>query len=280
LNLILDNTQVLVRAATALKPPKLYLCGFPKSGLHLADRMALALLQQNNPAKNWLGTNAWTIDRHRLEKLPFQLAKLRPGQFIKGHTGYLKSIEFLMAEVLRIGIVFVYRDLRDVAVSQAHHMISPSEDQFFPRKEYYRKMSAEEILLHVIEGDENIDGLFERWETFAGWLDCDWALCMPFERMINNRSLAANQFFDYVYDVALRDSGIDGFLDNRSGIRQYAVQGILTEMNVNPEISPTFRTGRIGNWKEEFTPKVTEAFKAHDNGWLVRLGYEKDDTWQ
>ncbi len=41
----------------------------------------------------------------------------------------------------------------------------------------------------------------------------------------------------------------------------------------------TFRTGQIGSWKEVFTPRHKELFKAKMGKELIELGYEKDDTW-
>jgi len=43
--------------------------------------------------------------------------------------------------------------------------------------------------------------------------------------------------------------------------------------------SVTFRKGDVGGWRETFTEEHKDLFKKHDNGWLVKLGYEKDENW-
>ena len=254
-----------------IQPPKLYLCGFPKAGLHLADRMAVAMLQPWNAENNWFGTNAWTIKRHRLDDAAFVLGSLKRGYYIKGHLGYLKSFEILFS-VLGIAVVFIYRDLRDVVVSQAYHMMSDREDLYLPGREKYQGMSKEDVMLIAIQGDEVVDPLFDRWETYAGWVDCEWVLTMPFEEMVLKRERAARTFFEYIHDWAMKDSGTTGAMTN-TRVRQAIIRCIIAEMS-HTEMSPTYRKGKTGGWKKEFTPAVERAFYDADrNGWMERLGY-------
>jgi sulfotransferase 6B1 len=43
--------------------------------------------------------------------------------------------------------------------------------------------------------------------------------------------------------------------------------------------STTFREGKIGAWKEYFTPEHKDLFKKHAGQILIDLGYEKDFNW-
>ena len=270
--------------AKVMQIPKMYINGFPKAGLHLANRMAMGMFKQHYAPQNWFGTNAWFTDRHILEQVGSYLGALQPGEYIKGHTGYLKSIEAVCIW-LGIGVVLVYRDFRDVAVSHMYHVLNDelADDGELPllphpNKQIYRDLgSNENILLAIIEGIGEFPGMFERWETFAPWLDSEWAMSISFEVMRNNPHLAASKFFDYCQDL---DNQINGThrLPMNDPIRKTAIDGIMLEMSVRK--SPTFRKGLVGGWREEFTPAVVDCFKEHDNGWLVELGYEKDDKWQ
>jgi hypothetical protein len=263
-----------------INPPKLFICGFPKSGMHLAVRYALGMLTQWDPEDNWYGTNAWDNEPNVkiLEGAALVLGSVKRGQYIKGHLAYVQAVESVL-QILGFGLMFVYRDLRDVIVSQAYHFMSEDEVRFiFKHRDYYQGMSKEEIMLRAINGDENIDGIIERWEKFAGWLDCDWILPMRFEEMVLKRERAAKRFFEYVYNKALEDSGVEvQKLDDR--IRKAALHCILAESE-QKEMSVTFRKGKVGQWKHEFTPAVKAAFKERDvNNWLVELGYAKDKDW-
>ncbi|MBU2099597.1 MAG: hypothetical protein KKD00_12600, partial [Gammaproteobacteria bacterium] len=66
---------------------RLYLNGFPKSGLHLAELMVSAIFKPVRPDHNWYGTNAWTTELKNLDKSP-KLAAIEPGHYLKGHSGW------------------------------------------------------------------------------------------------------------------------------------------------------------------------------------------------
>jgi len=256
-----------------MKAPKLYLCGFPKSGLHAAERMALGMFQPME--HGWFGTNAWGTEKHNLEIAALHLGYLQHGSYIKGHTGYLKTLEALLVG-LGIGVVFVYRDLRDVIVSQAHHIMTSegSDDLNHPGADLYAD-NLVDVMAQIIEGLDKYVGIIERWETFAPWLDCDWILPMRFEDMIKTPERECGRFFDYVYEFAKSDSNVSGVLLDKN-IRQQAISGMLLEMK-QTQMSPTFRKGKVGAWKRAFTPELVKLFKENDNGWLHKLGYAKKD---
>jgi hypothetical protein len=50
--------------------------------------------------------------------------------------------------------------------------------------------------------------------------------------------------------------------------------------SIDPQRSPTFRSGKVGGWREHFTPEITALFKQEASDLLVQLGYEKDMDWQ
>jgi len=258
----------------------MYINGFPKAGLHLAERMAYGLYVKPQEQSHWLGTNAWTVKMHDLEAVGGRLGSLRPGEFFKGHMGHLKSVEAIMT-ILGVGCVFVYRDLRDVAVSQMYHVLTRSDKKLNHdgKREYRRikrKQGKEGVLIAIIEGIDGFPGLIERWETFAPWLESEWALSVKFEDIRRDHWKAANQFFDYSFKLAGLIAEKD--IDIEPKVQSAFVKRIVTEMGFRN--TATFRKGISGEWRKEFTPKVIECFKAHDNGWLERMGYEKDDTWQ
>ena len=45
------------------------------------------------------------------------------------------------------------------------------------------------------------------------------------------------------------------------------------------DVSPTFRKGVIGGWREHFDPEITQMFKAVASEQLIRFGYETDSDW-
>jgi hypothetical protein len=51
------------------------------------------------------------------------------------------------------------------------------------------------------------------------------------------------------------------------------------ETSINPKKSPTFRSGKTGEWKKHFTDEHKKIFKEVAGDLLVKLGYEKDNNW-
>lgn len=258
--------------------PTLYLNGFPKSGLHLAVRYVLGMdLKAHNPTYNWMGTNPWTVEMSNLHIWGKNVATLQEGEFVKGHTGYLKTIEALFI-MLGIGVVFVYRDLRDVVVSQMFHVLNKDDERYkHPNKALYQSMkSNEDVMLAIIEGADKYDGIISRWETYAPWLDSEWILPLRYEEMISNQYNTANKIYDYSLDIMQKSSDIVGVAPPE--FRNIMLQRMIGEAN-NRKMSPTYRKGKSGGWRDHFTPKVIDSFKRHDNGWLVKLGYEESEDW-
>jgi hypothetical protein len=59
--------------------------------------------------------------------------------------------------------------------------------------------------------------------------------------------------------------------------RERAIQ-VLAE-HIDPGRSPTFRSGRVGGWKEQFSPENKRLFKDVAGELLIRLGYESNLDW-
>jgi hypothetical protein len=49
--------------------------------------------------------------------------------------------------------------------------------------------------------------------------------------------------------------------------------------NIDPQRSPTFRSGKAGGWRSQFNPQHKMIFKEISGDLLIRLGYEKDNDW-
>lgn len=264
--------------------PKYVLNGFPKAGLHLAELM-LAPVVLPQPADglfrdHWVGTfrgHAWTADWLPLRTITFRLSRLQAGRLVKGHLGWAHDLEQFLY-LSGAALVFVYRDLRDVAVSQTHHILNPDDHRYeHPDKAIYQEMSFDAALGAVIEGLGPYPGILERWALYAPWLGCEWVLQMPFERMREQPDLAAQQLLEY---GLRRVSGAIG-LEMRLDETEYAgLVELMVAAAAQRRLSPTFRKGQVGGWRDVFTEQHKASFKAHDaEGWLVRLGYESDKEW-
>lgn len=250
---------------------KLYLNGFPKSGLHLARQMALCYCRPLF-LKNWVGTfkaNGWSSEWVDLDRPLKLLAALgvSPMSFTKGHSGYHPVIAGCLRSA-RVCTVFVYRDFRDVAVSQMYHILSDDDERFVhPGKDKYRALGNKDAVLRaVITGLDEYPGLITRWAQYASWLDQDWVLALSYEDMRLRPEIAAGRFLEHMlsaYDIAL------------SSVEDMELEtSHLVDALGDTHKASTFRRGLVGGWKEYFNPELEQVFKDHDiDNWLERLGY-------
>jgi len=252
--------------------PPLYLNGFPKSGLHMADLMASALYAPFM-TKNWLGTNAWTNMKLNMNRLSI-LSLLKPGQYIKGHSGHTEELERMLTG-LGFCVVLIYRDLRDVVVSQAYHILSDDENLKHPARELYPN-DLQGVMKTVITGLSEYDGIFDRWAEYEKWLYKPWVLPVKYCDMRKHTNRVARDFLKYVASMEMFYSGKKELQVSRDAINQQ----INAMISNTRKKSITFRKGKTGQWRYEFTPEIVSLFKEYDKtDALVRLGFEKDRNW-
>jgi hypothetical protein len=58
---------------------------------------------------------------------------------------------------------------------------------------------------------------------------------------------------------------------------QAAARTVISRLD--PQRSPTFRTGKSGGWRKAFTEEHKHLFKEVAGDLLIRLGYEINSDW-
>lgn len=263
--------------------PKVYLNGFPKSGLHFAELMVQRVVNTytKGPMSDmpWVGT---TDDRgFSLKTVPDMRLRywiwgtLPSGYYVKGHVYYDEEVAHFL-DLCGMSVIFIYRDLRDVAVSQVHQILD-SGDNPYPGKEFYQGMDFDEVLMVVIRGIGRYPGLIERWDHFSGWMDCDWVLPVNFEEMKEEPQATARNMLEY---FLLRMAGALGTSFQIDDVRFTEIIEEMVEGGKRTHLSPSFRKGEIGNWEEAFSDEHKTVFKEAGGGKkLMELGYAKDEDW-
>ena len=268
--------------------PRWFLNGFPKAGTHLLVSMMNAhanpMPSMQFQPKEWLGTfhfNSWSDKWADIRKVAYSFGHLRPGYFYKGHCGHRADLETFMW-FLGVAHVMIYRDFRDVAVSQTHHILSERGEWKHQDKDAYRELGGfDEALAAVIAGLQTercyYPGVMERWALYAPWLDVAWVLNISYEEGRTDPVAVAKRLIEYglwrlcdIFEVEMIEPG-EGFEEMAQA---------MAEASQDTEHSPTFRRGVVGGWREAFTDKHKRLFKESDKqNWLVRLGYESSADW-
>ena len=195
--------------------PKYLVNACPKHGLHLA---AMLVEGASNPMpdsiytdRNWVGTFgdfSFGTRWQDMERWCFIMSRLRQGHYYRGHVGYRYDISEFM-RLGRVAHVFMYRDLRDAAVSHAYHVINKSGVKFnHLSKSMYWAIEAEggfdAVLEAVITGIGPYPGCVQLFEAYAPWLAEEWIHAVKFEDAIVELEDTATGILEYGMDQITR----------------------------------------------------------------------------
>ncbi|MCK5558791.1 MAG: sulfotransferase domain-containing protein [Candidatus Hydrogenedentes bacterium] len=252
------------------RPPFL-INAFPKSGTHLVAQICRPLAEPNPTFAARVGLRplryiathdygGWGIRFRQVGEVLSDLALLEENQFGAGH---LAAMEYVIAWIEKhsVPMIFVYRDLRDIAVSETYHIEAPKDFLYHPyKKKFNRLADHQERLRAVICGYDGYPGLRFRWEQYAAWLDFEWILPVRFR--------------DARLEPKQTAQAILGYLEWRTGIHYDEGFVDLMVKSITPSGSPTFRKGRVGDWKEEFDEETGAAAERELGDWTRELGFD------
>jgi hypothetical protein len=252
--------------------PVLLGISFPKSGTHLLDQILLGFANVAPYAKRLHSFYAEYEGESGAKRTPEQalrwLDALRPRDVASAH---LFARPGTVARVCSQKFVpyFIFRDPRDVVVS---HVFYVTEMELrHVHHTYYKSLPDFDARLKVSilgrpDSDVEFPDIAARFTPYLGWLDHDEVLAIHFEDLIHDRALALTRIMDHLLTRAPLPS-----------TRQLIMDSL--ESSINPTRSPTFRSGKTGEWKKHFTEEHKKIFKDVAGDLLVKLGYEKNSNW-
>jgi hypothetical protein len=277
----LRRWQVLLRwrRLTFNGTPVLFANSFPKSGTHLLTQVMHAFTRFGMAVESGLPAIV-TFDgfsgRQRSEQeILDDLLRLLPGDIAYGHVhAFPGAVEVLC----RAGFAayFILRDPRDVAVSHVHYVAEMAPNHIHHR--YYHEVlqNFDQRLEASIRGvpilelekaagkcvPEPLPDILSRVEPYLGWLEQPEVLVLRYEDFIRERQATLERVLGH---AARR-----GFAP---AVERSAVLRSL-EQSIDPQRSPTFRSGKIGGWRSAFKEQHLRLFAQTTGDLLERLGYE------
>jgi hypothetical protein len=110
-------------------------------------------------------------------------------------------------------------------------------------------------------------GIRQRFEPYLGWLERPEVLVLRFEDFVQHKRQILEKILAHAAGCGFKYSaGTEQALD-------------ILEQAIDPSQSPTFRSGKVGGWKANFTLEHKELFKQVTGDLLLRLGYEETEDW-
>ncbi|MFZ5856402.1 MAG: sulfotransferase domain-containing protein [Chloroflexota bacterium] len=266
------RTQISLRNLGSEGRPILLGISFPKSGTHLLDQILLGFSKVAPFAKRVHSFYAEYEGETGRKRAPEQaltwLDSLRPLDVASAH---LFARPEAASRVTGSGFVpyFIFRDPRDVVVSHVFYVTEMEARHV--HHDYYASLPDFDTRLNVsILGRPDADieflNIAERFVPYLGWLDCPEVLTIHFEDLIHERAATLTRIMDHLLARAPIPAPRERILD-------------ALETSINPSKSPTFRSGKTGEWKKYFKEEHKRVFKEVVGDLLVRLGYEKNNDW-
>jgi Sulfotransferase domain len=258
--------------------PILLSISFPKSGTHLLDQILLGFSRVAPFSRRLHSFYAEYEGESGRKRSPEQalrwLESLHPGDIASAH---LFARPEAIARVTTPAFVpfFIFRDPRDVVVSHVFYVTEMEPNHV--HHTYYQSLPDFEARLKIsILGRPNADVEFPditaRFAPYVDWLDQPSVMKIHFEDLIHNRIGTLDRIIDHFLGRVplhtLSPKGADRRLLRES-----------LETSINPGKSPTFRSGKTGEWKKYFTDEHKHIFKDVAGDLLIRLGYEENNDW-
>jgi hypothetical protein len=225
--------------------------GIPTSGTSVP-------LGVNSPF--WIGLNEF---RERLQQLG-------PGTYATGHLPFAPETVRLLDQN-GIKMVLILRDPRDVAVSLTHHILTVGEPTL---RSHYLSLSPAERLMTSLTGwrDDSAAvgflGIRERLESVLPWAHLATTYSTTFERLVGPEGGGTRE--SQTYEIRAIGEHL-GFLWTNGNLDQIAERSFGG--------TGTFRSGRIGSWKQDYGLEHKEYCKEMIGDHLIALGYERDLSW-
>jgi hypothetical protein len=252
--------------------PTLLGISFPKSGTHLLDQILLGFSNAAPFSKRvhsfYAEYEGASGHKRTLEQALAWLDSLDPLDVASAHlfarsdvTKYVCSPGFIP--------YFIFRDPRDVVVSHVFYVTDMEARHV--HHDYYQSVPDFGARLNISilgrpDSDAEFPNIAERFAPYLDWLDQPEVLKIQFEDLIEDRTATLNRIMDHFLQRVPLPASRQLILDT-------------LEISINPKKSPTFRSGKTGEWKKYFTDAHKKIFKEVAGDLLIKLGYQKNNDW-
>jgi len=251
--------------------PALLANSFPKSGTHLLTQ----IFESFPGARSFSSFLATTPPLFFHERSDTEIRRLIqwivPGEIVGAHLHYTSARADLLEQR---GVVpyLIYRDLRDVAASEAHYLTYMNRWHRVHRYLVRRLSDDGERLMTVIKGipsgavPYSYPDIASRFKPFLGWFDDPRCCTVRYEDLMSGR----------------RDETLLRMIDHYAAQRNIEMdrEELLQRIHesIQPEKSRTW-SGRATGWRDRFTREHVDAMKEVAGELLIQLGYERTRDW-
>ena len=261
-----------VNSRTLAATPPVLANSFPKSGTHLLQQIVEGLPERQNYGTFLASTTSSFQFRERSDANTCRFIRgFVPGEIVRGHLYFEPVYAEELAKRHTVNY-FIYRDPRDVVVSEAHYL--RGMNRWHRLHPYFRDAASIEdaIMLSITGLDPPVPGISyphigARFARYQGWLSCNDCLPIRFEDLVSERQAEViRQAAEFYAARSSSPVDVDACVQSMSA-------------HIAPHKSHTFRSGKKAGWQREFTPVHRQRFAEVAGQLLIELGYEPNFDW-
>lgn len=243
-----------------------FIAGLPKAGTTWLETLMMSVPDCQKLA--WHDPKG-RLDEHVLDPVLFEKLPVKGNFFIKTHVAAgAEGVEALRNHA--VPTVVMVRDLRDQCVSHFYHVIN---DSTHPLHNKYKNEQPSKAFSYCVELAAT-----EYAEWCRNWLreikkDEKLFMLVRYEDLHADTKGTFQRVLKH-FEMDLTNERVDDI------IREVSIQS-KAGLSLAKQLArgKTLRAGRIGDWREYFTPVDVEYLKSNANDVLVALGYEQNENW-
>lgn len=247
--------------------PPMIANAIPKSGTHLLVQVLNGLEGGRDWGEFLASTPSFSFKEIPPGRMAARIGRLAPGELAAAHLFHSREAEVAIRKVNALHYL-IYRDPRDVVLSEAHYLRSGNRWHRLHRH-FRMAPSLDDCISLAINGVPGVPAypnVGVRLRRFLEWFDTE--TCLIRYEDLNGEDREAE-----VRRIAVYRAERYG---NQSSVEKIARRALA---NIRPEDSHTFREGRIGEWREAFKPRHVIQMRKAAGELLVRMGYEASLEW-
>ncbi len=250
---------VVVRRDYCDHPPIL-VNSIPKSGTYLLMQLARAVF-----GARYYGSfvaQAWSVTLHprTRDQILFRLKYLVPGEVVGAHLHHDADVARFLKELPAIHL-FIYRDPRDVILSEAFYLAEMNRWHRLHRM--FKAIPDEETRVRTLI--EGIPGLYAdigtRLRAYLGWLNEPQTIAVRYEDLMGDARAHT------IHALAERICARTTRLNDPDTLAKRMARAIV------PARSHTFREGGSDKWRRRMSPENQARIEKLAGTEIAHLGY-------
>jgi len=247
--------------------PPILCNSFPKSGTHLLKQV-LSVFPDMHDFGSFIATQpTLSVSKTPLSTLQKKINGIVPSELVCSHLEYDAALSISLDKKNAVHY-FIYRDLRDVVVSEAYYLTHMNKWHRL-HKFYSQLPDMESRNSLCISGGRRVDGLpfdyqnvGDRFRSYMQWITSAHCYPVRFEDLVGpNQQKTVRCILDHYLQHSNKKIDLDELVN--ASLRA-----------IRPQKSHTFREGKSGGWKEKLTSTQLQEINRLVGNELKILGYE------